>query len=63
MNHTQPTIAGIAKQNSMTAKNFHALKASRQFPPVMPSTQSGTTSVQPVVKRAAINQGAMRDVT
>lgn len=40
------TPATASGTNMKAAKTFHAFHASRQLPAVMPSTNSGTTSVQ-----------------
>ena len=54
---TAATASGIP---IISAKKRHARHASRQLPPVAPSTNSGTTKVQP--KIASSRSGSVSNV-
>ena len=58
--HPPISAAGVAQTSRIATNSRHAENARRQFPPVKPSTNSGTTQVQPKMNSGRIAHCGIR---
>lgn len=63
MPHNPTITPGSASSMNQEQYCFQACSAARQFPPVIPRTNKGATSVHPKMNKANINQGVIPHVT